>query len=141
CDWAPLRELQNHLIPWHFQIKLNRSGRNIWTVIMKKDSHEKINNLVKDYAKYLPDKIDEIDHHWVNMQNSAWDSPGWDVFYRAVHTLHGSAGTYGFDELSKILGQLQIIVKPFVNSPPTENDCKNISKLVHAAKDAIKIPP
>jgi diguanylate cyclase (GGDEF)-like protein len=71
---------------------------------------EKLQALFVDYTKKLPGKINMLEKQWQNLFQ-AWDQEKLVEFHRAVHSLCGSAGTYGYKALSIAARELEIYLK------------------------------
>src|SRR5947207_14828233 len=70
----------------------------------------KLQALFVDYTKKLPDKINMLEKQWQNLSQS-WDQEKLLEFHRAVHSLCGSAGTYGYKTLSQRARELEVYLK------------------------------
>lgn len=77
---------------------------------MDEKIQEKLHDLFVLYSKNLPEKIHSIEVQW-HAQLKQWDIAGFQNFHRDVHSLCGSAGTYGYTELSKTARQMEILLK------------------------------
>jgi diguanylate cyclase (GGDEF)-like protein len=75
---------------------------------------KKLDQLIKLYSKKLPDKIHRIETFWQELQQH-WNLVQFQEFHREVHSLCGSAGTYGYIELSKAARQMEIFLKSILN--------------------------
>lgn len=71
---------------------------------------DKLEELFISYKEKLPQKIQAIELRWLALTKN-WDSKQFEVFHRDVHSLCGSAGTYGYLELSKQARQMEIFLK------------------------------
>ncbi|MDX8404752.1 MAG: Hpt domain-containing protein [Mariprofundus sp.] len=54
------------------------------------------------FAKKIPDKIREIGQSWETVKSAPEDAEILPLFHRQVHTLAGTAATYGFIELGRL---------------------------------------
>jgi len=70
----------------------------------------KLQTLFAIYTKNLPDKIQSIERQWQTLLIN-WDTTQFQNFHRDVHSLCGSAGTYGYAELSNAARQMEIFLK------------------------------
>ncbi|MEN9220955.1 MAG: SpoIIE family protein phosphatase [Thermostichus sp. BF3_bins_97] len=68
------------------------------------------------YQEQLPGKIDQLVTLWRQYKQGSPDLTLFRDFYRAAHTLAGSSGMYGFDEISSITRQLEHLCKPWVEA-------------------------
>ena len=71
---------------------------------------DKLEELLVSYKEKLPHKIQAIESQWL-MLAKQWNSEQFIVFHRAVHSLCGSSGTYGYLELSKQARKMEIFLK------------------------------
>lgn len=81
---------------------------------MNDNVQKKLNDLHKLYTKNLPKKIAQIVRLWKE-QSHHWDLVQFETFHREVHSLCGSAGTYGYPELSKKAREMEIVLKTILN--------------------------
>ncbi|KTD14576.1 regulatory protein (GGDEF domain) [Legionella gratiana] len=77
---------------------------------MDENIQKKLHNLFMVYRKQLPERIYNLELQWQS-QLKRWDLAGFQEFHRNVHSLCGSAGTYGYLELSKIARQMELLLK------------------------------
>lgn len=70
----------------------------------------KLNQLIAQYSKKLPEQIHHIEMLW-QAQKKCWDKDEFAVLHREVHSICGSAGTYGYVKLSQSARQLEIYLK------------------------------
>ncbi len=99
-----------------------------------KEIKDKLLALVAAYTKNLPDKIAGIEKQWLDLQDH-WDQKKFQNFHRVVHSLCGSAGTYGYMELGKSARQLEICLKSSLNNPAISVEKKKeITDLLSALK-------
>ena len=75
---------------------------------------DKLTNLRKAYAAQLPEKISRIEKDWVALQADPDNTEGTRALLRAVHTLNGSAASFGFKEVSTAAGELESELKTVV---------------------------
>lgn len=67
-------------------------------------------SLFLNYSRNLPNKIEQINQTWQELI-TRFNSENFIIFHRQVHSLCGSAGTYGYSELSKAARELEIYLK------------------------------
>jgi diguanylate cyclase (GGDEF)-like protein len=89
----------------------------------------KLQELSVQYAKKLPAKIDTIQKYWLKLK-SDWNDSAWDDLYREVHNLTGSAGTYGYHQLSKDARTLVELLKKHKEKVPNENQFDDIDDII-----------
>lgn len=107
---------------------------------MAKDMDEKLQRIFAEYAKKLPGKIAEIDHWWRLLQDH-WDSQKWRDFHRYIHTLTGTAGTYGYQQLSIAARNLTSFLSKYLEQPPTAKELAEINVLIEELKQIITVCP
>lgn len=96
---------------------------------------EKLQALFVTYTKNLPNKIDNIDKLWMDLENNYTQKLFHD-FHREIHSLCGSAGTYGYTELGKSARKLEVYLKPILNNTTLSSEQKNdIKKLLNQLKE------
>lgn len=76
---------------------------------MDNDIQNKINILKMAYAGTLNQKIIEIHAAWKALK-SAWHDDALTQVHRLVHNLHGSSGTYGYQEIAHAAGELELML-------------------------------
>jgi len=82
---------------------------------------KKLHELFLAYGKNLPDKIHSIETLW-REQMLHVDLIQFQTLHRDVHSLCGSAGTYGYPELGKTARQLEIILKSLLGKETIPKD-------------------
>jgi len=76
---------------------------------------QKLHELFLAYGKNLPDKIHSIETLW-HAQMQHVNLIQFQTLHRDVHSLCGSAGTYGYPELGKAARKLEIILKSLLGN-------------------------
>ena len=76
----------------------------------------KLAALRKAYSTSLPEKIKEIILLWETTRQD-FSKNNFYEFHRAVHSLAGSAGTYGYNELGQACRDLDIYLQQLLNYP------------------------
>lgn len=69
---------------------------------MKRELSPKLRKLIAMYREGLPTKRSDIETAWAAAQAAGWEGPELKALYDLVHKLAGSAGSYGFRELSTV---------------------------------------
>ncbi len=92
---------------------------------------EKLRLLAESYAAKLPDKIDQIDQLWGQLQ-SEWNEEGLQMLHRMTHSLTGSGKTFGFAELSSAARILEESLKGLLQSKvhANEQQCVQIQQQI-----------
>src|SRR5579883_2730910 len=102
---------------------------------------EKLQALFLEYSKNLPLKIQRIEKEWLTLSRH-FNVAEFKTFHRDVHSLCGSAGTYGYTRLSTIARQLEILLKSLLSHTTlTEEQQVEIDRLVNELKAAGSLPP
>ncbi|PTN11530.1 diguanylate cyclase [Nitrosomonas aestuarii] len=74
------------------------------------DFQEKMHQLADAFIKELPEKAEDIETMWQQLQND-WNVETLQIVHRKVHGLVGSSRTFGFEELSQIADTLEQALK------------------------------
>ncbi len=106
---------------------------------MTNNIHARIQELTVEYTKKLPTKINTIQKYWLKLKTD-WNDDTWDDLYREAHNLTGSAGTYGFQQLSKSARTLVELLKKHKNRYPDARQCEHIDQVVAKLKEFTKTP-
>ncbi len=97
---------------------------------MDDNVQKKLQKLFIKYTKNLPSKIQDLVNEWQEQLNH-WDPVQFEKFHRNIHSLCGSAGTYGYVGLSKTARQLEVYLKNLLNRETiTHEQIEKISHLV-----------
>ncbi|KTC99185.1 diguanylate cyclase [Legionella erythra] len=81
---------------------------------MKDDVQHKLNALFETYRQSLPGKVQKLREEWTTLLQN-WDKSRLIDFHRNVHSLCGSAGTYGYTELGKAARALEVYLKSLLD--------------------------
>jgi len=82
---------------------------------MDNNTQDKLQALMTAYADKLPGKIQELQLAWQDLQTK-YDKEKLMEFHREAHTLCGSAGTYGYIELSQVVRELSNYLRDHLDS-------------------------
>lgn len=88
---------------------------------MKQDRDQQLNDLKQYYLSKLPDKITAIELGWQEYLVKP-DVEKLLVLYRQTHNMSGSAGTYGYKELSDIAKKIDKILRAQSNIDSENKD-------------------
>lgn len=77
---------------------------------MVSTGHNAFAELKRRYRASLPDKLREIQALWASLEASGSTREILDALRRRLHQLAGSAGPYGFPELSDTAARLETLV-------------------------------
>ncbi|MBA2654575.1 MAG: diguanylate cyclase [Gammaproteobacteria bacterium] len=108
---------------------------------MAKDARAKLQQLFADYARNLPHKIAEIDTLWQQVKQH-WDPESWDQLHRLAHTLTGTAGTYGYQQISDTARTLVSVIKEYFDKVPNHKKIAEIEEIIEKLKQcAVDLTP
>ncbi|MBF0454885.1 MAG: diguanylate cyclase [Magnetococcales bacterium] len=101
------------------------------------------------YAAGLPEKIQSILKGWDPFLYGPWHSEQFEVFHRQVHTLAGSAGTFGFPKIGQAARGVEMLLKLILESgqPPDKRAKDQITaqlislNKVYIASTSVQPPP
>lgn len=97
---------------------------------MDAKTHDKLQALYEQYTKELPNKINTIYTKWHALSQNM-NLPGLQEFHRIVHGLSGSAGTYGYHDLSASARVLEnFLQKLFDKKEVTEQESLQITEML-----------
>lgn len=81
-----------------------------WSAVVT-DKHkskvDKLQVLLAAFGTQLPDRLVEIRRLWSVVQERPDDAPQDSEFYRLIHSLAGSAGTFGYHQLGSCARHLE----------------------------------
>ncbi len=100
---------------------------------------KKLEALRKDYSTNLPHKVDSIATHWEAL-SSHWDATKLEDFHREVHSLSGTAGSYGYAQVSEVAHELEQHIKHLLDGAAPSADAMDavtqlIPKLQYVTKN------
>jgi len=90
--------------------------------------------IISEYNKNLPQKIEDIQKSWDALQKK-WDMITLKDLHNRIHSLHGSAGMFGYQELSDVAGQLEHIIDLGFTQEFTIDQNKSINELLTSIKN------
>ncbi|KTD56882.1 regulatory protein (GGDEF domain) [Legionella sainthelensi] len=104
---------------------------------MDEKIQKKLHSLFMHYRKQLPERIYSLELQW-QAQLKQWDLAGFQEFHRNIHSLCGSAGTYGYLELGKTARQMEILLKNVLaNGKLAEEDKEKITSYFNQLKSVL----
>lgn len=105
---------------------------------MNKSVQAKLQELQKNYAKQLPQKIQDLVAQWQKIKVS-FDKQSLKDFNVTIHKLCGTAGTYGYPLVSKIARDLEIYINQLLDYRALNaTHYSEISHLMSKMEDTIK---
>ena len=79
-------------------------------VAKKEIFEQRMQALHNKYCQQLPDKYEDIESSWNNYLNDLNKMDSIEEFYRLIHTLKGTAATFGFNTQADICFKIQTIL-------------------------------
>ena len=76
----------------------------------KNKFNERMEALNKKYCQQLPEKFQAIEDSWIEYQADLSNGDALELFYRLIHTLKGTAATFGFVRQADICFDIQKIL-------------------------------
>ena len=73
----------------------------------KRNFQERMAALHEKFCRQLPEKYTEIENHWKEYQSDFNNDDFFESFYRHIHTLKGTAATFGFNKQADICFEIQ----------------------------------
>ncbi len=109
----------------------------------KKDRfQQRMQALHEKYYQQLPEKLQEIHQSWQAWRASPGDATRLDTFYRQIHTLKGTAATFGFTTQSACCLDIQTILMRIKDDPDswTDQDQQQIENRLAELEKNIQAP-
>lgn len=97
----------------------------------------KFTELFNAYSNSLPNKLKEIETLWVEIQKNENTEIIFEL-HRKVHSLYGSSGIYGYNEISQAANELQIFLKPLQNTVLSSEQKLKINTLLTELKNSVQ---
>ena len=93
---------------------------------------EKLKALRDAYRKNLPGKMNEGNILWTTLNSGDWDPILAKDFHRYMHTLAGSAPTFGFVEVGQNAREIEAIIKQCLteNKQPSTEEYDKVSSIL-----------
>lgn len=73
----------------------------------KRMLQERMASLHEKYCKQLPEKYQELNNSWIEYKTDLSNVNFIETFYRLVHTLKGTAATFGFNTQADTCFEIQ----------------------------------
>ena len=101
------------------------------------DIQARLEALRAAYAEHLPDKLAEIETHWQSMRDGEWDDGDARTLHRLVHTLAGSAPTFGFAEVGSRARDAERLLKSWSSRQhrPDREERRALDEHIHILCD------
>lgn len=97
------------------------------------DIQARLKALREAYAKQLPDKLVEVAEQWRVMHQQSWDVDRAKALHRSVHTLAGSAPTFGFSGVGQRARRAEHLLKAWLSEmhTPGQNEIAELATHIH----------
>lgn len=91
-----------------------------------------------EYAKGLDDRLDQLGRQWSSLQRE-WDRHLAEEFYRSIHSLCGSAGTYGAAAIARHARDTEqaILTIIYNERSPTSDETEKLDLLLRRVTKAV----
>lgn len=107
----------------------------------KRKFQERMAALHEKYCQQLPEKYQEIEGNWKAYQSDFSNADYFEEFYRHVHTLKGTAATFGFNKQADICFEVQKLLTSIKdNGVSPQDSVESIQKHLHQLKSHINAP-
>jgi DNA-binding response OmpR family regulator len=83
----------------------------------KPNVQEALEVLNKTVAKNIPNKIAEIKKSWGLLQANTDNTDSIQLLHRQTHTLAGTMGTYGYEEIADCAKNIELVLQEFSDNP------------------------
>jgi len=87
------------------------------TITEKSDVAKKLTELHLSFKKQLPDKIAEIERHWLALKAAEGSHADLVTLHRMTHSMAGAGGTFGAVAIGAIAKELEQVFKALLNQP------------------------
>lgn len=103
---------------------------------------ERMAELHEKYCKKLPEKYQEIENSWNEYKSDLSNADFIETFYRNIHTLKGTAATFGFNAQADICFEIQKLLLDIKdeNAILEETSVSQINKHMVNLKKSINTP-
>lgn len=100
------------------------------------DSQTRLNELTRSYVSGMPNRITGIEITWHNLVHQHWCKEKAQELHRTLHSLTGSSGTYGFQEVSNLSNSIEHRIQECIElqCPPDISQIAQISADLGALK-------
>lgn len=101
---------------------------------------ELLAELKTQYGQELPAQITEIIQAWEIYSMQGWTAESHKTFLIRIHRVTGSAATFGFNELSELSGEIELLLKNKIiaGEKPAADVQQDIQTRVQQLKSQIK---
>jgi len=106
------------------------------------DIQARLKALREAYAKQLPGKLAEVARQWAEMQRQPWEAERVRALYCSVHTLAGSAPTFGFSEIGQRARHAEHLLKAWNSEQrrPSQDETAELDGHIHTLCNTEAVP-
>ena len=120
------------------------ASKRHWTDEIKMDPGDEPNDRVRalrrSYHRRLPERFREIDGYWERIQSGERGQELLYEFFRTVHSLAGSAMTFGFNDMGRTAQSLETICTSLMANPDETRPPGEIPELIDRIKTLASNP-
>lgn len=100
--------------------------------------NKRLQGLRKTFAAQLPGKIRDLEDAWAGMRRDGWTAGGVETLTQQLHTLAGTAGTFGFSAIRNAARSLETELRAVLKtgSAPDQVVLDALDKLVIAISES-----
>ena len=108
----------------------------------KRELKKRMDALLEKYCRQLPDKYIEIEASWNDYRADLTNPTHIETFYRLIHTLKGTAATFGFKTQGDICFNIQKLLMEVNETKAAlkQDDVKKIQTYLDELKENINTP-
>lgn len=102
--------------------------------------NEALRELSGNYSLTLPDKIAQIEIRLQALLADPIDKNALEPLHRLVHSLNGSARTFGFPDVSDVAQQMETVLTPYLKkqSIPASDEVTQLTELFSELKSTVR---
>lgn len=102
------------------------------------DIQARLQALRAAYAEQLPDRLAEVARQWAGLQGQPWNPEQAAILHRQLHTLAGSAPTFGFPDLGQRACRAEGLLKAWHGEgrAPSRGEMAELDGHIHALCNA-----
>lgn len=105
----------------------------------KPTPQEAIALLTQSVAKSIPDKVRDLKQCWQQLKKNINSVEHIETLHRKAHTLAGTMGTYGFQEIADIAKEIELIIKVFTDDSSEQFPSSEVDALLNNLEGAAVI--
>lgn len=93
---------------------------------------DELDGLRESFARLLPERLDKIASGWREIAQGAWNASAAREVRLSLHSLAGSAGTFGFDGVGRIARAAELKLDRLLDTGgvPAKHELEDISRML-----------